>query len=54
LAKFEPTKTTTTTIDIVRLFFELWGKHNGMLEVTINDRDEKIYLEILDSSYEES
>ncbi len=54
LAKFEPTKTTTTTIDIVRLFFELWGKHNGMLEVTINDHDEKIYLEILDSSYEES
>ncbi len=54
LAKFEPTKTTTTTIDIMRLFFELWGKHNGMLEVTINDRDEKIYLEILDSSYEES
>ncbi len=54
LAKFEPTKTIATTIDIARLFFELWGKHNGMLEVTINGHDGKFYLEILDSSYEES
>jgi hypothetical protein len=54
LAKFEPIKTTTTTIDIVRLFFELWGKHSGMLEVTVNDCDGKFYFEILDFSYEES
>ncbi len=54
LARFEPTKTKATTIDIARLFFELWGKHNVMLEVIINDNDGKFHLEILDSSYEEN
>jgi hypothetical protein len=45
LAKFGPTKITTTLKKTTKLFFNMWVKHNGMLEVIVNDYDKKITLE---------
>jgi hypothetical protein len=39
--KFGPTKTTTTTIEIVTLFFNMWVRHHGMPKVIISDQDAK-------------
>jgi hypothetical protein len=44
LAKFGPTKITTTMTKTTKLF-DMWVKHNSMLEVIMSDHDEKFTLE---------
>ncbi len=39
LAKMAPTKTITTTFDLVKLFFDMWVKHHGMPQFIISDKD---------------
>jgi hypothetical protein len=36
LAKFGATNITTTMIKTTKLFFDIWVKHNGMLEVIMS------------------
>lgn len=45
LAKFGPIKITTTITKTTKLFFDMWVKHNGMLEVIMSDHDKKFTLE---------
>ncbi len=41
LVKFEPIKTITIMTNTTMLFFDMWVRDNGMLEITINDHDGK-------------
>lgn len=45
LAKFGPTKTTTSTVETTTLFFDMWVRHYGMPKVIISDQDAKFTLE---------
>jgi hypothetical protein len=45
VAKFGPTKTTTTTVETTTLFFNMWVRHHGMPEVIISDQDVKFIVE---------
>jgi len=41
LAKFGTTEIIATTMEITTLFFDMWVRHHGMLEVIISDRGAK-------------
>jgi hypothetical protein len=41
LVKFVSTQTNTTAARRTKLFFDVWVRHNGMLEVIISDQDMK-------------
>jgi hypothetical protein len=46
LAKFELIKTTTTITNIARIFFNMWVRHNGMLNIIICDHGGKFALDL--------
>jgi hypothetical protein len=41
LVKFTLTQTNTIIARTMKLFFNMWVQHNGMMEVIMNDRDVK-------------
>lgn len=45
LAKFGVFETIAVTMEITKLFLNMWVKHNGMLNVIINGYGEKFMLE---------
>jgi hypothetical protein len=45
LAKMVPTKTTATTFDLKKLFFDMWVRHHGMPQLIINDRNTKFMVD---------
>jgi len=46
ITKFEPIKTTTTITNIIRIFFNMWVRHNGMLNIIICDHGDKFALDL--------
>lgn len=46
LAKFELIKTTTTITNIARIFFNMWVRHNGMLNIITCDHGGKFALDL--------
>jgi hypothetical protein len=46
LSKFELIKTTTTITNIARTFFNMWVRHNGMLNIIICDHGGKVALDL--------
>ncbi len=41
MAKFVSIQTNPTMVGIVKLLFDMWERHNNMLEVIVSDRDVK-------------
>jgi len=41
LTKFALTQTNTIATRMMKLFFDMWVQHSGMMEVIVNDRDVK-------------
>jgi hypothetical protein len=44
LAKMVPTKMVTITFDLLKLFFNMWVKHHGMLQFIVSEKDAKFMI----------
>jgi hypothetical protein len=44
LAKMVPTKMVTITFDSLKLFFNMWVKHHGMLQFIVSEKDAKFMI----------
>jgi hypothetical protein len=44
LEKMAPMKTIPTIFDLAKLFFDMWVKHNKMLQFIVSDRNDKFIV----------
>jgi hypothetical protein len=44
LTKMVPTKMVTITFNFLKLFFNMWVKHHGMLQFIVSEKDAKFMM----------
>jgi len=44
LTKMVPTKMVTITFNLLKLFFNMWVKHHGMLQFIVSEKDAKFMM----------